>query len=98
VCLLGGRRFVLSVCFTVVCSILRVFLLDRVVLVVVFVLYHARYYHVCVCVCVCVCVSIRGRVVHEEALSAVTSAPELPHNKTRWFQKNDSRVDFSSLE
>jgi hypothetical protein len=25
----------------------------------------------------------------------VTSAPELPHNKTRWFQKNDSRVDFS---
>jgi hypothetical protein len=26
--------------------------LDRVVLVVVFVLYHARYYHVCVCVCV----------------------------------------------
>jgi hypothetical protein len=28
-------------------------------------------------------------------LSAVTSAPELPHNKTRWFQKNDSRVDFS---
>jgi hypothetical protein len=39
-------------------------------------------------------VSIIGRVVHEEALSAVTSAPELPHNKTRWFQKNDSRVDF----
>jgi hypothetical protein len=50
------------------------------------------------CVCVCVCVSIRGRVVHEEALSEVTSAPELPHNKTRWFQKNDSRVDFFSLE
>jgi hypothetical protein len=34
-------------------------------------------------------------VVEEEALSAVTSAPELPHNKTRCFKKNDSRVDFS---
>ena len=33
-------------------------------------------------------------VVDEEALSAVTSAPELPHNKTWWFQKNDSRVDL----
>jgi hypothetical protein len=94
VCLLGGRRSVLSLCFTVVCSICRVFLLDRVVLVAVFVLCHDRYYHVCVCVCV----SIRGRVVHEEALSVVTSAPELPHNKTQWFQRNDSRVDFSSLE
>ena len=31
-------------------------------------------------------------VVDEEALSAVTSAPELPHNKTHWFQKNDPRV------
>jgi hypothetical protein len=51
VCLLGGRRFVLSVCFTVVCSIRRVFLLDCVVLDVVFVLCHDRYYHVCVCLC-----------------------------------------------
>jgi hypothetical protein len=34
-------------------------------------------------------------VVDEESLLAVTSAPELPHNKTRWFQKNDFRVDFN---
>jgi hypothetical protein len=34
-------------------------------------------------------------VVDEESLSAVTSAPELPHNKTRGFKKNDSRVNFS---
>jgi hypothetical protein len=33
-------------------------------------------------------------VVDEETLSAVTSAPGLPHNKTWWFQKNDSRVDL----
>ena len=39
---------------------------------------------------------LSGRVVQEEALSAVTSAPELPHNKTRCFQKNESRIDFSS--
>ena len=36
-------------------------------------------------------------VVDEEALSAVTSAPELPHNKTRGLQKNDSRAK-NSLE
>jgi hypothetical protein len=32
-------------------------------------------------------VPISGRVVHEESLSAVTSAPELPHNKTRGFKR-----------
>ena len=35
-------------------------------------------------------------VVEEEALSAVTSAPELPHNKTRCFQKNEFRIDIYS--
>jgi hypothetical protein len=100
VCFLGGRHFVLSECFTVVCSIRRMFLLDQVVLVVVFVLCHDRTIMcVCLSLSLSLSLSICGRVVHEEALSvvalsAVTSAPELPHDKTRWFQKNDSRVDF----
>ena len=55
----------------------------------VFVVFH-------VVVSVVVLSPLSGRVVQEEALSAVTSAPELPHNKTRCFQKNESRIDFSS--
>ena len=51
---------------------------------------------VCFYVVVSVVFSIERRVVQEEALSAVTSAPELRHNKARCFQKNESRIDFSS--
>jgi hypothetical protein len=52
-------------------------------------------YHDSFVLLVCLVFPLSGRVVQEEALSAVTSAPELPHNKTRCFKKNDSRVDFS---
>jgi hypothetical protein len=37
----------------------------------------------CCCCSVLYCASISERVVHEELLPAVTSAPELPHNKTQ---------------